>query len=235
MLRSAAPIAELQRLATAGGVAGRPMAAVLRDDQYFPNQGQYGSAWRADVAVAGGGTLIEHSIHDLDVLAWVLGPVVDVTCRTANFAGHDGIEDVAVVTAEHASGATSSLISVWHQVLSRPSTRRIEVFCEKALLWLDDELAGPVHSVGDRGERQVPTPTGADWIDRLAVPPAWRPGLASYAAADRSFLVAVAAGRSARNRASTWPWPPTGWPTPPTARRPSAEHRQRSPSPVALL
>jgi predicted dehydrogenase len=196
VLRSAAPIAELQRLATAGEPVGRPMAAVLRDDQYFPNQGQYGSAWRADVAIAGGGTLIEHSIHDLDVLAWVLGPVRNLTCRTANFAGHAGIEDVAVVTMEHESGATSSLTSVWHQVLSRPSTRRIEVFCEKALLWLDDDMLGPVHAVHDTGEQEIPTPTGADWLDRLAVPPAWRLGLAAYAAADRSFLAAVAAGQA---------------------------------------
>ena len=194
VLRAAEPFATLQRLATDGATVGRPMAVVFRDDQYFPNQGQYGSEWRADVTVAGGGALIEHSIHDLDVLAWVLGPVRTVTCRTANFAGHDGIEDVAAVTAEHASGATSSLISVWHQVLSRPSTRRVEVFCERAFLWLDDDMGGPVHLVRDGGDQIVPTPTGAGWIEQLAVPPAWRPGLAAYAAADRAFLTAVAAG-----------------------------------------
>ncbi|HZQ86903.1 MAG TPA: Gfo/Idh/MocA family oxidoreductase [Acidimicrobiales bacterium] len=194
VLRAAGPIATLQRLATDSPTVGRPMAVVFRDDQYFPNQGQYGSGWRADVAVAGGGTLIEHSIHDLDVLAWVLGPVRTVTCRTANFAGHEGIEDVAALTAEHASGATSSLISVWHQVLSRPSTRRIEVFCERAFVWLDDDMGGPVHLVRDGGDQIVPTPTAAGWIDQLAVPPAWRPGLAAYAAADRAFLTALAAG-----------------------------------------
>ena len=29
---------------------------MLRDDQYFPIGGMYGSDWRADVSVAGGGT-----------------------------------------------------------------------------------------------------------------------------------------------------------------------------------
>ena len=58
------------------GRYGRPLAVVFRDDQYFPIQGQYGSTWRTDVAVAGGGTLIEHSIHDLDVCAgsWARPP-----------------------------------------------------------------------------------------------------------------------------------------------------------------
>ena len=55
----------------ASGRHGRPLATTLRDDQYFPIQGQYGSTWRKDVAAAGGGTLIEHSIHDVDVLALV--------------------------------------------------------------------------------------------------------------------------------------------------------------------
>ncbi|MBV9255797.1 MAG: Gfo/Idh/MocA family oxidoreductase [Actinobacteria bacterium] len=194
VLRAAEPFVTLQRLATDHASAGRPMAIVFRDDQYFPNQGQYGSDWRADVAIAGGGALIEHSIHDLDVLAWVLGPIASVTCRTANYAGHDGIEDVAVVTAEHASGATSSLISVWHQVMSRPSTRRVEVFCERALVWLDDDMAGPVHLVQDDGEQIIPTQTGANWVEQLAVPAPWRPGLAAYAAADKEFLTALAAG-----------------------------------------
>ena len=59
--------------AVAAGRYGRPMATILRDDQYFPIQGMYASEWRADVARAGGGTLIEHSIHDVDVLRWILG------------------------------------------------------------------------------------------------------------------------------------------------------------------
>ena len=57
----------------ASGKYGRPLATTLRDDQYFPIQGLYGSTWRKDVASAGGGTLIEHSIHDVDVLRWMLG------------------------------------------------------------------------------------------------------------------------------------------------------------------
>ena len=43
----------------------------------------YGSSWRADVANArAAGTLIEHSIHDVDVLRWILGDPVDVAART---------------------------------------------------------------------------------------------------------------------------------------------------------
>src|SRR5207237_5047420 len=68
-----APVFRAAAEAVASGRYGRVLAAVLRDDQYFPNQGQYRSSWRADATRAGGGTLLEHSIHDVDVLSWILG------------------------------------------------------------------------------------------------------------------------------------------------------------------
>ena len=195
VMRSEAPIVTLQRMANEDGELGRAMAAVFRDDQYFPIQGRYSSQWRSDVNVAGGGTLIEHSIHDLDVLAWVLGDVSEVSCRTSNYAGHPGIEDVAVATLVHASGATSSLVSVWHQVMTRPSIRRIEVFCENALLWLDDDGMGPVHVEQSAGAHQVEARTGEGLVAGLSLPDEYREGLAPYVVADRDFLEAVAAGR----------------------------------------
>ena len=93
------------------------MAAVFRDDQYFPIQGTYASKWRADVTQAGGGCLIEHSIHDVDILRFCFGDVAAVAARTANVAGHEGVEDLASVSmslsprasrrSSRASGTTS--------------------------------------------------------------------------------------------------------------------------------
>ena len=178
--------------------SGPPMSAVLRDDQFFPIQGHYASTWRADPAVAGGGALIEHSIHDLDVLAWLLGPVVEVWASTANFAGHPGVEDVAHVTLSHSSGARSALVSLWHQILSRPSTRRLEVFCRERLFWLDDDLAGPLHVEGPGGPEpdRGPGPAFQKLAEGLAVRDQWRVPLAAYAGPDRDFLACLAEGRA---------------------------------------
>lgn len=179
---------------------GAPLAAVLRDDQYFPVQGMYGSTWRADRAVAGGGTLLEHSIHDLDLLAWVLGPVVSVTARTANHAGHDGIEDVAAAVLTHASGATSTLLSVWHGLLTRPSTRHLEVFFETGLATVDDEDGGPVVVEHRAGTAELALGADAEaYLARLAVPEGLRRPLLTYVLADHGFLTALGAGSP--------PWP----------------------------
>jgi UDP-N-acetyl-2-amino-2-deoxyglucuronate dehydrogenase len=150
------------------GELGRLMAVTFRDDQYFPIQGQYASSWRADASLAGGGTLIEHSIHDLDVLNWLAGPVSSVSARTANYAGHRGVEDVAAVTLAHQSGTTSNLMSVWHRVLSRPSTRRIEIFCERGILWTEDTGGGPLKLQTSTGVAEVPIDVPAREPGRLA-------------------------------------------------------------------
>jgi predicted dehydrogenase len=91
--------------------------------------------------------LLEHSIHDLDMLEHVMGPVSSVAAATAGFHEIPGIEDVASVLLRFASGATGTLMSVWHDVLERPSLRRVELFCERAYAVLEGDWFGPVEWV----------------------------------------------------------------------------------------
>jgi 1,5-anhydro-D-fructose reductase (1,5-anhydro-D-mannitol-forming) len=143
ILRSWAPFPLLRDLVH-DERAGKVLAVVFRDDQYIPIQGQYGSDWRKDPARAGRGALLEHSIHDLDVLAWLLGPVRSVCAVMREVHGLPRIDDVAVVRLDFASGAVASLTSVWHDVLERPSNRRVEIFCERMFVAIEGDLVGPV-------------------------------------------------------------------------------------------
>jgi predicted dehydrogenase len=133
--------------------AGRVMSVVFRDDQYIPIQGMYASTWRSDPARSGAGTLIEHSVHDLDILEWMLGPVESVTARSSTVHGIDGIEDVVVATLAFESGTLGTLTSVWHDVLDRPSLRRVEVFCENSYAVLEGDVFGPVRWTGPDDEQ----------------------------------------------------------------------------------
>ena len=194
VLRSA-PVFRALRDVLASGDLGTPMTAIFRDDQYFPVRGVYGSTWRGDVEVAGGGCLIEHSIHDLDILRFCLGEVTAVTGRTANFSGHEGVEDLATVSLQFSSGASAQLVSVWHDILSRGSTRRVEVFCRQGMAWLDDDFLGPLHIQTSDCTEVRPCPPPA-WVSDLALGDD-DIGLAisAYVEADRAFLDAVSAGR----------------------------------------
>lgn len=123
---------------------GRVQAIVLRDDQFLPIQGMYASTWRADPERAGAGTMLEHSIHDVDILEWLLGPMSSVSARSSSFHGHPGIEDTVVAAMAWPDGAQGSLTSVWHQLLERPSLRRLEVICERAFYTLEHDVIGPL-------------------------------------------------------------------------------------------
>jgi predicted dehydrogenase len=120
------------------------MSVMFRDDQYIPVQGMYASDWRGDRARAGAGTLLEHSIHDLDILEHAFGPIGSVSARSANFHGLDGIEDSVATVFDLERGGIGVHTSIWHDVLERPSLRRVEVFCERRHVVLENDWIGPV-------------------------------------------------------------------------------------------
>ena len=204
------PAFGLMKAIASDPTSGRPMSVVFRDDQFIPIQGSYRSTWRGDVTKAGAGTLLEHSIHDLDMLEHVLGPVVEISARTAGFHAIPGIEDVATLALRFECGAIGTLTSIWHDVLERPSLRRVELFCERAYAVLEGDWFGPVSwtTTGAEPERrefgdleQEAQTRGAAlgnpdalFIDAVvAKTPAWP----SFADALRAHVLADAAYRSA--------------------------------------
>ena len=125
--------------------AGGVMAVVFRDDQFIPTQGHYKSTWRGDVTKAGAGTLLEHSIHDVDMLRFLVGDVRDVSARSTHTHGIDGIEDVVASSIRFENGAIGTLTTIWHDNLSRPSLRHVEVFCRnRTVVIAGDDWFGPV-------------------------------------------------------------------------------------------
>lgn len=124
--------------------AGRVMSFVFRDDQWLPVPGEYGSTWRGDASKAGAGVLLEHSIHDLDIIEATVGAIAAVAARSSAFHGLPGIEDLMVVMLDLGGGTFGSLTTVWHDVAPRPSLRRVEVFCERRWIALEGDVFGPV-------------------------------------------------------------------------------------------
>lgn len=193
VLRTAPVFRTLAEL-VASGRFGRPMAVLVRDDQFLPVQGHYASSWRADVEEAGAGVLLEHSIHDIDILQACFGAVSLAVATRRSLAGYPGIEDVASALLQTESGLPMSLVTVWHQVLSRPSTRRYEVLFEHAFLSFDDDFTGPLRvQTSEAGEDlSCPPP---QWLLELPLPGGER-GLAvrPYVEENRAFVEAVVEG-----------------------------------------
>lgn len=177
--------------------AGPVMHVVLRDDQFIPIRGHYGSTWRSDVDQAGAGTVLEHSIHDVDVLTWLGGPIAAVTAVTRNVAGHPGIEDNAAVLFEFTSGAVATLSSVWHDVDTRVSSRHLEVLCRDIWLATDHDMIGPVEVHDARSQIEIEADTLVDELtEELGLTDPALGRSVAYVLEDWAFLTAIAGGRT---------------------------------------
>ena len=181
--------------------AGAPRAVVFRDDQCFPIRGIHRSAWRADRTVTAGGTLIEHGVHDLDLLTWVFGPVARLRAWEENRAGHPGIEDYVAIELEFATGLRAQLVNLWHDMVQRPSNRRLEIFCDRAFVASDADMSGPVRcQYGDGAEQDLSeAAVQARFLElyQHLPEPLWPWAGVPYLVQDHAFVAALLAGRRA--------------------------------------
>ena len=181
------------------GDVGKLLSVTMRDDQDFPTRGVHAGAWRNDPSLTAGGTLIEHSVHDFDLLTWMFGPVISLYCRTRNLNGADGVEDFGATSMEFAGGFHGQLTSIWHRMIARASNRRLEVFAENLFAASDADTLGPIVFQRGSGAREETIPADvvmarftekilrerpylAPIKDRLTIP---------YAAEDATFIAAL--------------------------------------------
>jgi predicted dehydrogenase len=79
--------------------------------KWYRTQKYYDSgAWRGTWALDGGGALMNQAIHSVDLLAWLMGPVAEVSAFSATLA-HERIEveDVVIATLRFKSGALGTI------------------------------------------------------------------------------------------------------------------------------
>jgi len=75
--------------------------------KWYRTQEYYDSgAWRGTWELDGGGALMNQAIHSVDLLTWLMGPVVEIRAQTALLAHKRiAVEDVAMATLRFANGA----------------------------------------------------------------------------------------------------------------------------------
>ena len=116
----------------------------FHDDQTSPSTGGTSRSGAGIPARAGSGVLLEHSIHDVDLLELLGGPLATVAATASHTHGIAGIEDLVTATFAYASGAHANLTTVWHDIPERLNDRRIEVVCERLWASLEGDWIGPL-------------------------------------------------------------------------------------------
>jgi predicted dehydrogenase len=120
---------------------GERLSFIFRDTQNWPiGTGLHESEWRKDPSLAHGGSLFEHSIHDVDVLEYLFGDQASISkmfakIRYVSPLTQGKLEDVATLNFEYEDGFVGNLLSVWNK--AKMDERRGEIFFENGYVNLE--------------------------------------------------------------------------------------------------
>jgi len=147
---------ELLRSGRVGRVLGASGSVIWhRTPEYYA-----AAPWRGTWAGGGGGLLMNQAIHTLDLLRWLVGPVVSVAGSAARRALPIEVEDTAEMTLTHRRGVRSVFYATVAHAANEPVT--VDIVAENAHLHLQGDLEivfadGSVEHVADEltatGER----------------------------------------------------------------------------------
>lgn len=133
-VRYCPPIMELKaRLAS--GELGKVYAASCT------NNGSYPGGWFADPKLSGGGAVMDHTVHVVDVLRWLLDTeFTKVYCEAGTLVRKDiKVDDTGCLHLETRDGIIVSHMASWNRAKSFPTWGdvTIELVCEHGVVWVD--------------------------------------------------------------------------------------------------
>ncbi len=119
---------------------------------WWRSQAYYDSgAWRGTWQFDGGGVLMNQSIHSIDLLQWLMGPVKSLYAYTDTLAHHMETEDVGVAVLRFVNGAVGTIAATTG---AYPGvTTRIEVFGDKGSAIIENDQLGFLHLARDDQEQ----------------------------------------------------------------------------------
>ena len=129
-------VLRMKQLLDAGAI-GTPVLATGEVKWSRPASYYATARWRGTWALDGGGALMNQGIHTVDLLLYLLGPIVRVSGRTATRVHSIEAEDTAVATFHFERGAVATLAVTTAAAEGTP--RRLEVTGTKGALILDGD------------------------------------------------------------------------------------------------
>lgn len=126
-------------------VMGNALVPWWRSQAYYDS-----GAWRGTWKMDGGGVLMNQSIHSIDLLQWLMGPVKSVMAYTDTLVHRMETEDVAVAALRFASGALGVIAATTG---AYPGvTTRIEIFGNQGSAIIENDDLAFLHLARDEKE-----------------------------------------------------------------------------------
>jgi predicted dehydrogenase len=131
------------------GVLGRPLLAVCHT-AWFRDQAYFDAPWRGRWDTEGGGPTMGHGIHQMDLLAYLLGDWTEVSALARRQARQMETEDLSLAHVTFAGGAIASVVN---SVLSPREESYLRFDFERATVELRH-----LYGYGDDDWRVTPAP-----------------------------------------------------------------------------
>ncbi len=126
-------------------VLGNAIVPWWRSQEYY-DSGDWRGTWKLD----GGGVLMNQTIHSIDLLQWLMGPVKSVFGYTDTLVHRMETEDVAVAVLRFTNGALGTIAATTG---AYPGvTTRIEIFGDKGSAVIENDSLSYLHLARDEKE-----------------------------------------------------------------------------------
>lgn len=130
-------------------VLGNAAIPWWRSQKYYDS-----GAWRGTWKLDGGGILMNQSIHSIDLLQWLMGPVKSIYAYTDTLVHTMETEDVAGVVLRFANGAVGTISATTGGYPG--AVTRIEIFGDKGSAIIENDSLAYLHLARDDQEEIGP-------------------------------------------------------------------------------
>ena len=131
-VRYAQTIQDLKRIYEAGEL-GEILAIVAT------NHGKNPGGWFIDKELSGGGALLDHTIHLVDLSKWLFGFEIESIYARTNSHNYDDIEDSALLHIHFTNGVFMSLDTSWNRPDNYPiwGDAAMKIVTDKGTIYVD--------------------------------------------------------------------------------------------------
>lgn len=160
------------------------------------NRGQIPGGWFIDSSLSGGGAVLDHTVHVVDIMRWIMATEVkEVYAEIGNLISEIPIDDCGILTMEFENGVFATLDCSWSrnktypiwgdvtlEIVGTEGTVKIDAFNQKLNVyndedgykhhfWGDDMDEGLIHDfvTSIREGRKVASITGEDGLRAIEV------------------------------------------------------------------
>ncbi|MGG1514273.1 Gfo/Idh/MocA family oxidoreductase [Paenibacillus oryzisoli] len=173
------------------------------------NRGSLPSGWFVDPSLSGGGALLDHTVHVMDLMNWLTGSEVTEVFAHADTLFHEGLEvdDAGMIHVKFASGVVGVLDTSWSRnpafptwgdvtmtIVGTKGTIAVDSFAQKNELYSIDSGKGVWSFWGDNMDAHMVQAFVQALLDGTEVPITGEDGLRSTAVALAGYQ-SVASGQ----------------------------------------